>query len=326
MKQNNRNELLDLIALGRIKQKNIDEVLTIANLKPSSYEFLVFLRTLLVWVGAISLIMALLFFMAFNWGELGRFAKFIIVESVMLVSVLGYLFLDKFELLKKVSLMLSSITLGILLALIGQTYQTGADPWQLFAVWALLMTPWAVVAGFSGLWLLWILLINLGALLFFQKFDLSISAIFEMQNNLLLLTFSLNTTLWILWEFLAKKYETFRSQISINLLAFFSFFSVSTLVIFNIFEFLDERLALYFVLYTVTLATVYYVYRVKKVNIYMMSLYALSLFFLSISLLIRFTFEIGNDAILSLLLTLVVIMGLTTLIVRWMKKLGKEVS
>ena len=326
MKQNNRNALLDLISVGRIKQENIEEVLTIANLKPTSYEFLVFLRTLLVWVGAISLIMSLLFFMAFNWGELGHFTKFMIVESIMLLSVLSYLFLDKFELLKKVSLMLSSISLGILLALIGQTYQTGADPWQLFAVWALFMTPWAVVASFSGLWILWILLINLGALLFFQKFDLSIFALFEVQNTLLLLTFTLNTTLWILWEFLAPKYETFRSQISINFLAFFSLASVSTLVIFNLFEFSEGRLALYFVLYVLTLASVYYIYRIREVNLYMMSLYALSLFFLSISLLIRFMFEIEHDFVVGTILTLALIIGLTTFIVSWMKKLRKELS
>jgi len=318
--------LLDLISVGRIKQENIEEVLTIANLKPTSYEFLVFLRTLLVWVGAISLIMSLLFFMAFNWGELGHFTKFMIVESIMLLSVLSYLFLDKFELLKKVSLMLSSISLGILLALIGQTYQTGADPWQLFAVWALFMTPWAVVASFSGLWILWILLINLGALLFFQKFDLSIFSLFEVQNTLLLLTFTLNTTLWILWEFLAPKYETFRSQISINFLAFFSLASVSTLVIFNLFEFSEGRLALYFVLYVLTLASVYYIYRIREVNLYMMSLYALSLFFLSISLLIRFMFEIEHDFVVGTILTLALIIGLTTFIVSWMKKLRKELS
>jgi len=188
------------------------------------------------------------------------------------------------------------------------------------------MTPWAVVASFSGLWILWILLINLGALLFFQKFDLSIFSLFEVQNTLLLLTFTLNTTLWILWEFLAPKYETFRSQISINFLAFFSLASVSTLVIFNLFEFSEGRLALYFVLYVLTLASVYYIYRIREVNLYMMSLYALSLFFLSISLLIRFMFEIEHDFVVGTILTLALIIGLTTFIVSWMKKLRKELS
>ncbi len=34
-----------------------------------------------------------------------------------------------------------ALNIGALLALVGQTYQTGADPWQLFATWALLLLP-----------------------------------------------------------------------------------------------------------------------------------------------------------------------------------------
>ncbi len=47
------------------------------------YDFLAFLRIILIWLGAISLIMALLLFMAYNWNELGKFYKFLIVEAVM---------------------------------------------------------------------------------------------------------------------------------------------------------------------------------------------------------------------------------------------------
>lgn len=58
---------------------------------------------------------------------------------------------------------LSGLFLGALLALIGQTYQTGADTWQLFGWWALLLLPWALVSGNQIAWLLWIAVIN-GAL------------------------------------------------------------------------------------------------------------------------------------------------------------------
>ena len=46
---------------------------------------------------------------------------------------------------------------GGLLALIGQTYQTGADPWQLFALWALLALPWCLGARSDMLWAPWAL-------------------------------------------------------------------------------------------------------------------------------------------------------------------------
>jgi len=240
MNYKTRNELSILIHQEQITQNNMDEVLALSNLHPSQNDFLFFVRNTLLWVGAISLIMSLLFFMAFNWNELGRFAKFLLVEAVMGTSILLYLFLDNYKKLQEVLLMLASIALGILLALIGQTYQTGADPWQLFAVWALLMTPWVVVAGFSGLWLLWIVLFNLGILLYFQKFDLSLFAIAEMHDNLLLLVFILNAMLWTVWEFLASKYKAFDSAISLKFLAFLTVASISTLVISRIYEYEHE--------------------------------------------------------------------------------------
>src|SRR5690606_25106025 len=39
---------------------------------------------------------------------------------------------------------LAAIATGTLLALVGQIYQTGADAWQLFLLWAVLLLPWVL--------------------------------------------------------------------------------------------------------------------------------------------------------------------------------------
>ena len=52
-------------------------------------------------------------------------------------------------------LVLAGLFLGALLALLGQIYQTGADTWELFAWWALLLLPWALAGASQALWLLW---------------------------------------------------------------------------------------------------------------------------------------------------------------------------
>ena len=52
----------------------------------------------------------------------------------------------------------------MLLATIGQTYQTGADAWQLFAVWAALGVFWAIASRAALVWLLVLLLVQLAAL------------------------------------------------------------------------------------------------------------------------------------------------------------------
>ncbi len=64
----------------------------------------------------------------------------------------------------RAALLLAGLVLGALLALVGQTYQTGADTWQLFAWWAALLLPWAWAGG-TAVWLLWVLVANV-ALLF----------------------------------------------------------------------------------------------------------------------------------------------------------------
>ncbi|MBE9608653.1 DUF2157 domain-containing protein [Chitinilyticum piscinae] len=55
---------------------------------------------------------------------------------------------------------------GVWLAVIGQAYQTGADAWQLFAVWTLLALPWALWARLEALWMLWLALASVSLLLF----------------------------------------------------------------------------------------------------------------------------------------------------------------
>ncbi len=58
--------------------------------------------------------------------------------------------------------LLATLLLGALLALMGQTYQTGADPWQLFAFWALLALPWMLAARRDLLWTFWVLIAATG--------------------------------------------------------------------------------------------------------------------------------------------------------------------
>jgi uncharacterized membrane protein len=67
---------------------------------------------------------------------------------------------------------------GSLLALFGQVYQTGADTWQLFFGWAVLITPWVIIARFPALWLLWLGLVNTGLILYFGVMDFAFVSYF----------------------------------------------------------------------------------------------------------------------------------------------------
>ena len=57
----------------------------------------------------------------------------------------------------------------MLLAVYGQVYQTGADAFGLFLGWAALIFSWVMIGEFAALWLLWLVLLNTGAILYWQQ-------------------------------------------------------------------------------------------------------------------------------------------------------------
>lgn len=102
--------------------------------------------------------MGLIFWVAANWQDQTRSFKLHLLEAAVLLSVGAALAWPR---ARTAWLLLATLALGGLLAFIGQTYQTGADPWQLFATWALLALPWTVAARRDGLWALWLLVAGL---------------------------------------------------------------------------------------------------------------------------------------------------------------------
>ncbi|MEL7048890.1 MAG: DUF2157 domain-containing protein, partial [Pseudomonadota bacterium] len=89
---------------------------------------------------------------AANWVEFERFTRFAIVGGVL--GAAGVLSLLSAPLRLMASLT-GILAIGGLMAVIGQEYQSGADPWQLFAVWAGLALPWAIAARHDSAWSLW---------------------------------------------------------------------------------------------------------------------------------------------------------------------------
>ncbi|SEL53226.1 Predicted membrane protein [Roseateles sp. YR242] len=96
---------------------------------------------------------------AANWDTLGRPTRFALLQALLIVSLAGAAAQPSW---RRPLGLLAFLTLGGLLAFFGQTYQTGADVWTLFALWAglslplalavrsdLVWTPWTVVAGLA---------------------------------------------------------------------------------------------------------------------------------------------------------------------------------
>jgi uncharacterized membrane protein len=116
---------------------------------------------LLAFAGILLMATGLVFFFAYNWDDLHRYAKLGLAWSAMAACGVAALFVQPGSIAYRAALLGAAIATGVLLALIGQTYQTGADLWELFAAWLLLITPFALLARSSATWLLWVLLANL---------------------------------------------------------------------------------------------------------------------------------------------------------------------
>lgn len=104
------------------------------------------------------------------YTEQTRAFKFNALQAAVLLPALAALALPR---LRTACLLLATLALGALLAFVGQTYQTGADPWQLFAAWAALALPWVLAARRALLWAAWLLLAALALALWGLPLELA---------------------------------------------------------------------------------------------------------------------------------------------------------
>ena len=102
-----------------------------------------FLSIFLLAVGVGFTVAGIIFFFAYNWEELPKFAKLGIVEVLLVASVLLATFTHWNKLVKQILLTGATFLIGTLLAVFGQIYQTGADAYDLFLGWTLFTILWA---------------------------------------------------------------------------------------------------------------------------------------------------------------------------------------
>lgn len=108
--------------------------------------------------------LGLIFWVAANWAALGRFGRFALLQSVVvLMGAAAALWPARLPAQARAPLaLLAWLATGGVFAYFGQTYQTGADPWQLFALWAALTLPLCLALRTDVLWAPWALVAMTG--------------------------------------------------------------------------------------------------------------------------------------------------------------------
>lgn len=172
MSYNKLNQKADIAAVRKLHRDGIlnDAAFfaAIRVLRPGS-AWAAWADRMLLFFGSALLLSGIIFFFAYNWSAMGKFLKFGLIELGIVACVIASHVCGSSRIVGKVFLLSASVLVGVLLAVYGQTYQTGADAFELFIAWAVLIFGWAAAAAFAGLWFVWLIIINTGMILYWYQ-------------------------------------------------------------------------------------------------------------------------------------------------------------
>ncbi|WP_299074542.1 DUF2157 domain-containing protein [uncultured Paraglaciecola sp.] len=304
-----RRTFADLIEQKYLSLEQSPDALASSEISPSAKQWQGFIATMLLWFGAMALAFSVIFFIAANWQDIGRMTKFALVEIALVMAMVSFVKCKHDNKLKQASLVVSMLLVGALMALFGQTYQTGADPWQLFFNWAIVTTPWVIISRSSVMWVLWLQLLNLSVGLYYQTFGGFLSYNWPL--------FLFNALALLVWQVSVVKYSFLNKGWAINWLALVS--SYFGLWVFSQALFDDRPIQV--LIWCGWAGALFYIYRYRTLNVFMLAVWSLSILVAGNALLIKILPD-SFDAFSFLILTSVTVAGGTYLTV-WLKGLSK---
>lgn len=195
MEKMEREDIQIIARHSNWSEKSIDNILK-KNIYSDKESWQRFLRLFFISLGIGFTTAGIIFFFAYNWVDLHKFIKMGLIEGLIIVSTLVIL-LSKISLdVKNILLTGTSILVGVLFAVFGQIYQTGANAYDFFLGWTMFITIWVFVSNYAPLWFVFITLINTTLILYSQQVAQDWSEVFVFTLlfiiNILLLTIFLN--------------------------------------------------------------------------------------------------------------------------------------
>ena len=275
--------------------------------------------------GSLLVLAGIVFFFAFNWDALHRFAKLALVALPLILSaVLAVRFTGQRAGLAWLG---AAVALaGALLAVIGQIYQTGADSEWLFAGWALLTLPWVVAGCAPWLWLFWLLLLNVALGLFvLGRFD-TWRLLGGLADGLFWMQLLLNAAALCVWELLWPRLAWMRAPYAPRAIALLAALCATALGMGWAIMHNDQRAAWLVMRYTPLIylawlgATLWF-YRWRRRDIVPLAAGALSLIVVVTTQLANWLFDAWrSDPVLSCLLIGLAVAGMTALAALWLRQ------
>jgi uncharacterized membrane protein len=258
-----------------------------------------FLRLLFISLGIGFTVSGIIFFFAYNWADLHKFAKIGLAEGLVIAAA-SLVLLPKINInIRNIILTGASVLVGVMFAVYGQIYQTGANAYDFFLAWTLFITLWVIVSNFASLWLLYLVLINTTFILYSQQVANNWSEIFVFTSLLIINTIALIAA--IILKYSRKIPHWFLNTVA---LACASYATIG--MIFGIFDEYETSF-LILILITATVFVLGILHGLKTKGIFYLSVIPFSLIVIVSALLIK----ISDDEKMFLLVSLFIIIAVT---------------
>ncbi len=204
-------DVLRLAEAGVVAPEGVGRALQLAGRAPTGAGWIRAAERLLLGVGVALLLAGIVCVVAYNWAGLGRWARFGLAQAVLMAVLALALLLGPGSRPGRAMVTAAIVLVGPLLALFGQTYQTGADLSELFRSWAFLSLPWVLASCFAPAWLAWLVIAETWLALHVDAFDLW----WHIWIGVLptwLLACALNAAALVLWEVAAARFVWLRDD------------------------------------------------------------------------------------------------------------------
>lgn len=315
--------LRHLLRAGVLDADAYERALALAGITPDGTAWRRFLDWLLAGLGAALVLSGIIFFFAYNWADMHRFAKFAVLELTLLITVALSWRLGPDTHGGRAALIGAAVLPGVLLAVYGQTYQTGADPYGLFLTWGLLILPWVLIGRSAALWMLLLALGNLSLILYWtgvyrppqwSGFAQELGLMFWLgitftDADLGLLVVALNGAALLTYELLANKLQWLSGRWMPRVLALAVLATLTVPVIRAIFDHHPDMLSVRWapVVWAVITAVGIFVYRNVRHDLFMLAALLLEAIVIVTCFLVE-RMHINNAGTMLLLSLLVVLM------------------
>ena len=253
-------------------------------------------------------------FTAYNWATMSNVEKLAVPSVLIIAGLLAYLFLEK-EIYKNLAIFFSSFMIGTLFAVYGQVYQTGADVWVLFRNWAIFLIIPMVATGYYSVMTLFSIVVAISTSFYL---DLYLSgAIVPFLSSLIF------GIILMVYPFLQKRFNFKFNNIFYNTMIgiFYICFMTSGFAAIIV----DNYSFIALILYIAFVGGIYLVGcgQLKKITVKIFSITALGFF--GVAFIMKMIKNIFfTDVIVYILLSLLVIIGTITAIVKSVDKIENE--